>query len=250
MDGSVGASPGEQTGKGRWRRGQEERPEPSRNSAGKGLSRSIREEVVRQAGPLPRWQSPKRWPRTSRYLLVPSQRGCKPGFPKGLGRAGSEGLASSLPSPRGPWVLLLVAPAPHGPGRTCWAQRGQGQRPVPPTPHPLPRGSTGLDPCGHSTQGCRDRLVSPRPVSTAGMGPLAAAHSLPGLLLAIGGHGSCSSGPPELCCPAMQGWGQASDPEAHWLGRWPHITSPVGETELIGSAVLEESWFPTGLHHC
>lgn len=84
---------------------------------GRGLSRSVREEEVRRAGPLPPWQSPKRRPRTSGYLLVLSQRGCKPGFPEGPGRAGSEGLASSLLAPRSPWVLLLVAQAQ---GPECW----------------------------------------------------------------------------------------------------------------------------------
>lgn len=137
MDGSVGASPGEQEKGGGGEAGRKARAKPEFRREG---SEQKRQGGGGQAGWAPvMLAEPQEEAKDQQIPSGPSQTGCRPGFPKGLGRAGIEGLASSLPSPRGPWVLLLVAPAPQGPGRTCWAQPGQGQRPGPPTPHPSQR---------------------------------------------------------------------------------------------------------------
>lgn len=158
MRGSVGAPPGERGRKGGGGEGRKKGRSQAGIPEGRGLSRSLRAEEVRRPGPS------SRRPRPRRCLLGPPRARCC-GFPKGGQRQPGRltpcpqtpmGAAAGAPG-SGPWVL-----APHGPGRTCWAQPGQGQPPGPPPPHPFPRGRSahGVLCPGRAWVPCQPRSLS------------------------------------------------------------------------------------------
>lgn len=203
MRGSVGAPPGERGRKGGGGEGRKKGRSQAGIPKGRGLSRSLRAEEVRRPGPS------SRRPRPRRCLLGPPCARC-PRLPRGW--AATAWLAHSLPPDAHgcccwrPGLGALGASSPRswqdllGPARLG---------PASGTPSALPLSPRPLCPWG--------------PVSRAGLGPLPAPLPLPGLLLARGGRGSCSPGPPG---PGHTGqlehratWGQGTTLRATgWVG--------------------------------